>query len=200
MVLARHWRILCAAAQSGTNIAMAEVEWRATAGGADLTAPAGAATASSRWINSATYDAIQAFDNDAATWWETAAGFAVGSWIAYDFGSDVEPVELSIQAQATNPSKGVKDGTVQYSADGVTWVDLMYFAGLTWTNGSINLLSLPLAPGAALARITTFAGEVLHSGANPSARMSFLAAEVLRSISDAPAAPAAVRRRQLVMG
>lgn len=213
MVLARHWRIYNEAAQSGLNIALAEIQWRSVAGGADLTAPGGAATASSVYQNSATYDAAKAFDDVATTFWHTGQDLAVGSWIAYDFGADVEPVEVSIQVRHDIANQGVKDGQIQYSADGITWNELKYFRGLTWTNGSTNIVSIPLAVGTPNARIVAAAAEVLTAGdarprvaalaaevlllGTPKARAAAMAAEVLRSVADAPPPASGSRRKQI---
>lgn len=194
-MLARHWRIVGTQMQNGgANFALSEIQWRAVAGGADLTAVGGPATASS--IYAAGYEAAKAFDDNAATFWHSANSLGIGAWVAYDFGADVEPVELYLAARNDSSfAQACSSGRIEYSADGITWTDYKWFSGLVYTTGSSNLVAIPLAAGTPAARVSLLAAEVLNSGGTSAARVSMLAVEVLRALTDAPpSAPSRIRQ------
>jgi hypothetical protein len=119
---ARYWRInVTESRSSGTWWAnIAEIELRATAGGADQT---GSGTAAASTVDSTSLNADKAFDNNSATFWSSDGGAALPQWISYDFGAATTVSEVLIQAgnDATRATRAPKTFQVQYSSDGSTW-------------------------------------------------------------------------------
>lgn len=117
---ARYWRILISETRTTPNFfaSIAEIEMRATAGGADQ-AGSGTAYASSETTSTAS----QAFDNNPATWWTSDSNESAPQWIAYDFGSAVSVAQITIQAvnNVTAAARSPRSFEVQYSDDGADW-------------------------------------------------------------------------------
>lgn len=111
----RYWRLYFPNTEPGFNyyVAVAEVEMRATVGGADLCS-GGTASAS---MSSA--DAYKAFDNDTGTSWAGSSG-AGDKWLSYDFGVARNVVQFKITNAGSNFQQGVK---LQWSDDDSTWTD-----------------------------------------------------------------------------
>lgn len=151
----RYYRILCTANNGHPNyLAICEVEYRATHGGADLTSPssaaAGAATASDVETASGWAGSIKcAFDNviiytgpGTAQWLSNNTPPSVGSpkWLKYDFGTPTVVTEMALIGSHTadsNPSQTApKDFKVQGSNDNSSWTDLISPSSQTgWTPG-----------------------------------------------------------------
>lgn len=91
-----YWQVRVAQAQDTGNTAMAELEFRATPGGADQ-ATGGSAASKDFFSSDPTYNADKAFDNNASTFCasNTAAVETGGWWIRYDFASPVECGQVS---------------------------------------------------------------------------------------------------------
>lgn len=189
----RYWRIQAKAIQAGTNFALAEVEFRIVAAGADQTAPGGAALSSSDFAG---LPKANAFDNNAATLWATLTNQHIDGWIGYDFGSAIEVVEVLLKAR-NNTSFGQACSIfhVAGSDDGITWIDYKRHTAATWTTGSTQVFAVPLTVAASSLRVHTVALEVLQSGKG-NLRVHTVALEVLRTIAIAPE----TRRRQYHTG
>lgn len=111
----RYWRIFMTNNHGGGFLAIAEVEMRATFGGADQcsggTASASAATDGA---------AANAFANDGtASFWATNT--ATNQWLKYDFGSAKDIREVSIQIPSFATSNSPKDILIQWSDDDSAW-------------------------------------------------------------------------------
>lgn len=134
MVLATIWRIAFAAnaATGSATVGMAEVEMRATAGGADQctggSASAGGGTAAN------------AVDNNTATEWSTSDTFAL-DW-QYDFASAVEVRQLVITGCAT-AAKSPNSFTLKFY-DGAGFQDALVVSGLTWTATETKTFAVPM--------------------------------------------------------
>jgi len=121
-VTARYWRVLISETRTTSSFffaAIAEIEMRATAGGADQTG-SGTALASSEVSNTA---ADQAFDNSPSTRWASGDSQPAPQWIAYDFGSAVSVAQITIQSgdNAIRAARAPRSFEVQYSDDGADW-------------------------------------------------------------------------------
>lgn len=138
----RYWRLYNLLPQSGTWVALQEIELRASVGGADLTSPA---LAVARAFESGHYDVTscdKAFDNNLNDFiynaWVTGAGQAQPHFIGWDFlvPTVVKEVALLQQAYAGGSQRGPKSFVVQGSNNNATWDDVATFAGIAgWTMG-----------------------------------------------------------------
>ncbi len=172
-----YWRInVSANAGDASFLAIAEVEMRATVGGADQCA-GGTGLASASF--SASFDGPKAFDNSAATYWATPSGTLSG-WLRYQFASAVEVAEYTIQAHPSAPSRSPSAWALEWSDDGSAWTPLETRSGFTsWTNGQIRTFAVPT--GAMQVRASQLPLEVLRTNLAPQAHASQLALEVLRT-------------------
>ena len=120
-VSARYWRVFVTDswAASGYSVNLAEIEMRASAGGADQT---GSGTASASSIFSSSFSADEAFDKDPSTIWSTS-DMSLPQWIAYDFGTDVHVAEVMMQAgdSSARASRMPRTFDIQYSDNGSDW-------------------------------------------------------------------------------
>ena len=99
--------------------AIGEVEFRATAGGADQCS-GGTPTASS--VKSATYPASAAFNNDGGTTLWSADTNHKSAWLAYTFASPVAVAEVAITARGDGFASTTPERiSIQYSDDGADW-------------------------------------------------------------------------------
>lgn len=122
-----YWRLNITANNYGYSTSAAEIEMRATVGGADQ-CNGGVVTASS---GSATMAA--AFDNNPATAWES--GSEGSWWIQYEFPSPVSVGELMLQCKADSYNSIARNFSLQYSDDAVTWGTLFSVINQnTWTS------------------------------------------------------------------
>ena len=185
----RYWRIQAKAIQSGTNFALAEIQMRIVAGGADQTAPGGAVLSSSDFAGLPKANAV---DDNPATHWATLTNQQINGWIGYDFGSAIEVVEVVLTARNdTYFGQAASIFHVAGSDDGVTWIDYKRHTAATWTTGSTQTFAVPLTVNMGAARVHGMSLEVFHS--NPGKlRFSGMALEILRTIADMPEG----RRRQ----
>lgn len=137
----RYWRIYITAVGSGLVAGLAEIELRATAGGADLTSPSTPMGASSN-------NAASLVDNNTSLAWTTAStGSPWWAWAdlsASNYGQAQPAVELALwPSGSSTASVSPKDFVVQGSLDGTTWTDIKSFSGVTgWTAGTPKIFSL----------------------------------------------------------
>jgi hypothetical protein len=111
----RYWRLICTSSQSLAGAA--ELEFRASIGGADET---GSGTAIASGYNNSGSQPVEAFNNVNSDGWIGTGGN--GNWIGYDFGdgNDVEIVEVQIK---TGPSYqyAMTGFDLEWSDDGTNW-------------------------------------------------------------------------------
>lgn len=146
---ATYWRIYCDNANGGSRIGIGEIEFRATAGGADLVPgliitnnnnAAFLAIRSSDVFGSA--DAWRAFANDGSTsGWQSQTN-NVNEWVGIHFAALVSVVEVAITCAYFDATHQTKDMHLQYSSDGVTWTTQKNFATQTgWALGEVRVLA-----------------------------------------------------------
>ena len=117
----RYWRVYSMIATDATYTQFAEMEFRATAGGADTTSPGGTAlgTASPQAGTPAA-----AFANDGST---TILQYAAISdvWCGYDYGAASggwqDIVEVAMMGAIGNIARTPQEFRVEYSDDATTW-------------------------------------------------------------------------------
>lgn len=190
MALHRYWRIQAKAIQAGSNFALAEIQMRIVAGGADQTAPGGAVLSSSDFAGLPKANAV---DDNTATHWATLTNQQIDGWIGYDFGSPIELVEVVLTAR--NDSSFAQACSIFHVAgsdDGIAWTDYKRHTAATWTIGASQTFAVPLTVTPGVVRTYGIGLEVLTSGLG-SLRTYGIGLEVLRTIEDAPASG---RRRQ----
>lgn len=121
MAAHRYWAIeVTARVGAGNGVAIAEVEMRGSAGGADLCA---GGTAGGSFT---TYPPANAFDNNNGTHWYYGATGGLHTRLSYDFGAPVTVAEMMVRvpgAGAAQPGAtyGPAHGRVVYSDDGTNW-------------------------------------------------------------------------------
>jgi hypothetical protein len=115
----RYWRIHCALSNIQNDIfSAAEVEMRATPGGADQCS---GGTASAHSVFSSTFNADKAFDNNNSTLW-SANGSSDDGWLKYDFGTAVTVAQVMIRARNDSSfTQTPRWGQIEFSDDNVKW-------------------------------------------------------------------------------
>lgn len=126
-----YWRMRCVLSQDGFNLGLAELEFRATAGGADQ-------TSGGTVIKSGEFDATtgpsgsaatNAFDNDTSTGWGIVG---TTGWIGYHFASAVAVLQIAVNSKnSANYAHAPHNFLVEWSDDGSTWTPawIATFAG-----------------------------------------------------------------------
>lgn len=125
--------------RSTTNVA--EVELRASAGGANRAQPTGGWASSSI---SAGYDAGKAFDGNASTFWATAPGVVAGT-LGNDLGTGAEIAlaEYAVRARHDANDGTPKTWTLEASNDLETWTVLHTVSSETgWANGEQRVFTV----------------------------------------------------------
>jgi hypothetical protein len=148
-----YWRVNVSAIGGGFYVQIAEVEMRATTGGADQ-CNGGTAIAS---VQAA--PAGDAFDNTQTTAWRGSAGPVLPAWIGYHFTSAVSVTEYTLANTSTADSPRMPTAwTLEYSDDGTTWTVADTRTGQTgWVDGQIRTYTAaPEAGAAASARPQVF--------------------------------------------
>jgi hypothetical protein len=122
MAAHRHWAVLVTARSgSGNGVGLAEVQMRASPGGANIST-GGVASGDSSFG----HVAANAFDGSTATIWHNASTGGARVRLAYDFGAPVSVAEVMLSNPgAATAYPGATFGPavcwVQWSDDGVAW-------------------------------------------------------------------------------
>ena len=129
----RYWRIrVTAQVQSAVGAGLAEVEFRSSIGGADLTNPSTSVSASIETY--ALNPVSNLVDNSTSTNWGSAAAATYPYTLTFDFVVPVDPKELAICPISDAQVRAPKDFSVQASVDGVNFNTIKSFTGVTsWT-------------------------------------------------------------------
>jgi hypothetical protein len=143
----RFWRLYCRTTNGAAFAGIAEVEMRASLGGADE-CTGGTATASTAFPG---LEAPGAVDNGAGEW--ASDGSAMPQWWKYDFGAGVAKGIVELHLTGRNPaSQMVTSFDLQWSDDNSTWVNLFTVEDFwNWTAGSTQTFSADNGPHAGAA-------------------------------------------------
>jgi hypothetical protein len=126
-----YWRIKITANSSGTtSMEISEIEFRATAGGADQ------ATGGTAIANAGT--AANAFDNSTATSWSDSSAYP--KYIGYQFASPVVVTQVAITSGSTSSNWVPNTFTVEFSDDGINWSVASAHSGQTWSGNLVTKL------------------------------------------------------------
>lgn len=127
MAAHRYWRINILKGWDTTYIGYAEVEFRDTVGGADLT---GSGTPmGTEWTSVPSEYPQYAYDNVTTTRWQfhrsvsQTSGSQATGWIGYDFGAGNEKdiIEVNVRNLHDTGGRNLRFALVEYSDDGTTW-------------------------------------------------------------------------------
>jgi hypothetical protein len=138
---ASRWRLKVRTANTLGAVDAAEIEFRATPGGADQ-ATGGTAFATSFY--GAGYEPAKAFDNSTATEWVQGGISEYDPAIGYQFAAPVTVQQVAYRARTGWPTHTPQAGDVQFGDDGVSWITCWTFSGLTsWPEGETKLITKP---------------------------------------------------------
>lgn len=163
-----YWRFNISANDGDTSfLTIAEIEMRATVGGADQ-CEGGTATASTSEASSPPSNAV---DNNASSRWNTATGVLTGWW-RYQFPAAVEVLEYTIRAHPTTAGRSPKTWTLEWSDDGSSWTVADTRSNETgWTSNQIRTYAVSasgvtgtLAAAESGADTAALAGDVYVAG------------------------------------
>lgn len=149
----RAWRVFINATNGGGVCRIREMEFRGSAGGADQTGP-GQGVAVARDSRSGLVEA-NAFDNSAATQWESANdGATSGHWIGWDFGvgneKDFAEFSLTVTTTLTDAPRHMQ---LEWTDDnpvnnGARWTrDWAIWNQTGWTSGETRVFTRPARSG-----------------------------------------------------
>ena len=149
----RYWRVRSLMNQTGgasvSANSCAELEFRATPGGADQTT---GGTPSASTIFSGSFPASNAFDNNGATFWVSSniqADYGT-HWIEYDFGTPVYVREISWakRPDSFGQNEGIILGAVQWSDNDLNWTSSWGFiTPPNWPTGAqTRVFTKPAVP------------------------------------------------------
>lgn len=130
----RYWRIYIQATNGANYTSIMEIQYRASISGADMTSPSTPTLASSTLSS---FSAALAVDNSTAYFdgWSSYPGAdgiagAMHAWHRVDLGSPQSVAEIAFFT-SDNPSLSPRNFIVQGSADGINFVDVKSFSGIT---------------------------------------------------------------------
>lgn len=135
MAAHRYWRLLFDYSNASTRVAVAELEMRASVGGANLCTggtPLGS-------VNDGTNVASRAFDADTGTFWRTGTT-PLYPYLGYDFGSPVTVVEAA-WTNSSDATASARSAVAQWSDDNVTWRYTTPVVGASQSASAVNTLA-----------------------------------------------------------
>lgn len=138
----RFWRIFCETNNGGSSfIALDDVQFRATSGGADQSAVLTTANGGStgRSIGSTVSTHYKAFDSNVSGGDPYFMSGTTNTYVGYIFPSPVEVQEVLLQCY-TNTARAPNIIRIEYSDDEVTWTSQKRITGLTWTSNEQKVL------------------------------------------------------------
>ena len=127
-----YWRIY-EVSPTGGGLAIGQISMAATIGGSNQCV-GGTATASSQYGG---YAPSNSFDGNPSDFWSSNGG-DVGEWIAYQFPSPVDVLELVIfpRPDYLADKQGLRLFNLDYSDDGTTWTTFANWYAATWNAGT----------------------------------------------------------------
>lgn len=134
----RYWRIFIQTNDGNTgSIGIAEIELRATVGGADLTTASTPVTASTA---NGSFPAINVRDNDTGTFWISTA--VTDQWVRLDLATAQQVAQVAIYPRAASLNSAPKDFIIQGSNDGTNFTDVKSFTGQTGWSAAYRTFDL----------------------------------------------------------
>lgn len=125
----RYWRIFVQNNNgSASSIRMAEIELRATVGGADITTTTTPVLASS---DDGASLVTNVRDNNTSTVWASGIGSVTNQWVRLDLASAQTVAQVAIFPHSSALTAAPKDFIIQGSSDGTNFTDVKTFTGVT---------------------------------------------------------------------
>jgi hypothetical protein len=141
----RFWRVNISLCQTTQFPSCSLLEFRTSASGPQ--AATGGQPIGESALDSVTYRVQNVFDANNATFWVTLHGFGeMPDWIGYDFGADVNIVEMAFRNRPDGfgVNESPKDFTIEYSGDGDNWTVAKTVTGeAAWAAGETRVYSIP---------------------------------------------------------
>lgn len=138
----RYWRVRLIANNGDQFAIISELEFRATAGGADQ-ATGGVASQSS--FNTGSQTGANCFDNNNSTFWACSSGAIHNAWVSYDFLSAVTVLEVGVRARGdvSSPTQAPRSFFVEGSDNNVDWTPYARVEGQTsWAQAELRLFAV----------------------------------------------------------
>jgi hypothetical protein len=134
-VVHTQWRLQFTAAQSGTQVTIAEIAMRTTLGGSNACTGGTASTSTGTGENTV-------LDSDNTTGWSASP---LPHWWKYTFAAPVDIVQYAITFAMYLPGQfSPKDWVLEHSDDGTTWTVADTRSGIAeWTGGEQRVYTLP---------------------------------------------------------
>lgn len=141
-----YYRILIETPVSGSYAQLVEVEFLNSAGDDLFDLYTVQASQSSFYGSEASYGGHRTIDNMFGNnKWTSSYGQQYNSWVSYKFPAGVSPKTLTITnySSTSESARQPKDFQIQYSSDGINWVMLKRFTGVsTWAASEKKSFSL----------------------------------------------------------
>lgn len=148
MAAHRYWRLRARRATTDSVYLIAELEMRASNGGADETGNVGGTSFGSPGHFSGAEGPDKAFNNNTGDWHQPTCecdqftdADAITGW---DFGSgnDKDIVEVALTVHASFPTRCPSLFAIEYSDDNATWFTLFWVTKETWSGAGPHVFSL----------------------------------------------------------
>jgi hypothetical protein len=133
----RFWRFRWTATVS-SNPACSEIQFRATAGGANV-----ATNSAKIWSDlvNPSFPASNAIDGNTSSLFAAPSGVSTTT-LAYDFGSAQTILEVTLRTQTSSTAGAPSAYVIEASDDGVRWLSMGTASGLTWANAETKTFSV----------------------------------------------------------
>lgn len=137
-VMARYWRMLVSAVAGDSGIDVTDVQFRID--GVDQTTPenAVAAASSSSFYALENLNPSKAFDADEATRWASDFSGTWPQWLQWDFGEGYSRPINGVAFTAPMGSRAPRNFIMQYSANGVDWIDAVSITDSPNTSATVE--------------------------------------------------------------
>lgn len=168
-----YWRIRVTENHGSESwMEIAEVEMRATAGGADQCS-GGTATASA----SASGGAAAVFDDNLTRPWVVDAS-SLPAWVRYQFAAPVDVQEITVRSSSSK-DRAPRTFTLEHSDDGAAWTVVGSFYYPYWTASGAETITLGVYEGNSF-KMSQLSMSVARETAEGSARLHQAYVSVLR--------------------
>lgn len=167
----RFWRVRCTSTQS--FFGFYELQMRTSIGGDDI-APGGTAYASSTYNPS--YLPANAFDGSYQTFF--SAGGGTNEWLAVDFGTDVDIVEMSFLSLSIDNLPGA--WSAEYSDDNTVWTAA--WTGVLGTDSATKFWTTSAAANSTSYDFTTVKYRLICTATPAGGYTSFAEVRLLNSL------------------
>lgn len=131
----KYWRVKFFTNNGSAVTSVAELQMRATPGGADQ-CTGGTASASTEF--NGTLTAAKAFDDTLTgdSFWASNGAYVDGQWLRYEFATPVEVQEIALFERVGEATQAPRSGAVEWSDDGSAWTQAWTWSTYGWRSVS----------------------------------------------------------------